>query len=215
MIYDHWEVWWVNISVWEPKKGPEKVKNGRFNMFSFFWWLQRYIARRWDERWVSMQKISSFRQKTAEIASGSCWYYKSSLPQSELVRAVFFRRLPFKSFDTRDVNMLVAWTRPEKRPWGPSGLKVFFWAPNSQGPGRLITKSEVWEMFQWMWMTPETWYLTIGMLGEWISAFGPPKKARIRPKMGFRQWKKISSDPNWLYLVIGMKNTCPCKIPEI
>ena len=88
-------------------------------------------------------------------------------------------------------------------------------APNSQGHGRLITKSEVWEMFQWMWMTPETWYLTIGMLGEWISAFGPPKKARIRPKMGFRQWKKISSDPNWLYSGIGMKNGCSCKRLEI
>ena len=72
-----------------------------------------------------------------------------------------------------------------------------------------------YELVQRVSLTPKTWYMTIGMLGEWISAFGPPKKARIRPKMGFWQWKKISSDPNWLYLVIGMKNECPCKRSEI
>ena len=60
----------MNISLWEPEKGPEKVKNGRFNMFSFFSWLERYMAHRSDERWVSMQKISSFRKKTAEIDPG-------------------------------------------------------------------------------------------------------------------------------------------------
>ena len=61
------------------------------------------IFRDRDVRVVYMQKISSFGKETAEIARVGDRYYKSSLPQSELVRAVFFRRLPFKSFDTRDL----------------------------------------------------------------------------------------------------------------
>ena len=191
MIYDHWEVGWVNISLWEPEKGPEKVKNGRFNMFSFFSWLERYMAHRLDERWVSMQKISSFRQKTAEIASGSCWYYKSSLPQSELVRAVFFRRLPFKSFDTRDVNMLVAWTRPEKRPWGPSGLKVFF---RSSQLSRLkpLVITQIWRMIDvwgqiclllckliWKHICPQTWKIPNDQYEAWLLAHPHCCSARV------------------------------------
>ena len=52
-----------------------------------------------------MQKIRNLNSKTAEIALFVCWYYKCLLLPSELFRAVFFRRLPFKSFDTLHVNM--------------------------------------------------------------------------------------------------------------
>ena len=52
-----------------------------------------------------MQKTRNLDSKTAEIALRGDRYYKCLLLPSELFRAVFFRRLPFKSFDTLHVNM--------------------------------------------------------------------------------------------------------------
>ena len=52
-----------------------------------------------------MQKNRNLDSKTAKIAPVDRHYYKCLLLPSELFRAVFFRRLPFKSFDTLHVNM--------------------------------------------------------------------------------------------------------------
>ena len=54
-----------------------------------------------------MQNPRNLDPKTAEIEPGTRHYYKCLLLPSELFRAVFFRRLPFKSFDTSHVNMLL------------------------------------------------------------------------------------------------------------
>ena len=67
-----------------------------------------------------MQNPRNLDPKTAEIEPGTRHYYKCLLLPSELYRAVFFRRLPFKSFDTLHVNMFRREHVPSSqrsRPW--------------------------------------------------------------------------------------------------
>ena len=61
-----------------------------------------------------MQKIRSLDKKTAELASFVRCYAKCLLAPFELVRAVFRRRLPSKTFDTLDVNLLTREPVPKK-----------------------------------------------------------------------------------------------------
>ena len=114
MILDHWDVGWVNISLRAPEKGPNKAKNGVSTMKKNYQWPEQVIFLYWDEKWGFMQKTRILDSKTAEIALRGDRYYKCLLLPSELFRALFFRRLPFKSFDTLHVNMLLREHVPKK-----------------------------------------------------------------------------------------------------
>ena len=50
----------------------------------------------------------------AELPSGAVLYSKCPVGPFELVRAVFRRRLPSKTFDTLDVNLLTREPVPKK-----------------------------------------------------------------------------------------------------
>ena len=76
-----------------------------------------------------MQKIRNLNSKTAEIAQKTCHYYKCLLLPSELFRALFFRRLPFKSFDTLHVNMLLREHVPKKDLEALRASRSFFELP--------------------------------------------------------------------------------------
>ena len=129
MILDHWDVGWVNISLRAPEKGPNKAKNGVSTMKKNFQWPERFYSVDWDEKWVSMQKMRKFDSKTAELALAGSGYAKCLLLPSELFRAVFFRRLPFKSFDTLHVNMLLREHVPKKDLEALRASRSFFELP--------------------------------------------------------------------------------------
>ena len=76
-----------------------------------------------------MQNPRNLDPKTAEIEPGTRHYYKCILLPSELFRAVFFRRLPFKSFDTLHVNMFRREHVPKKDLEALRASRSFFELP--------------------------------------------------------------------------------------
>ena len=119
----------MNISLRAPEKGPKKAENGVLTMKKNFEGPKLVIFFHWDEKWVSMQKTRNLDSKTAEIALRGDRYYKCLLLPSELFRAVFFRRLPFKSFDTLHVNMLLREHVPKKDLEALRASRSFFELP--------------------------------------------------------------------------------------
>ena len=133
----------MNISLRAPEKGPNKAENGVLTMKKNFQWPERFYSVDWDEKWVFMQNSRNLGQKTAELALGGFGYPKCLLLPSELFRAVFLRRLPFKSFDTLHVNMLLREHVPSSkrsRPWKAvnrsTSEQVAIYKRSSLGPQR-------------------------------------------------------------------------------
>ena len=120
----------MNISLRAPEKGPNKAKNGVLTMKKNFQWPERFYSVDWDEKWVFMQNSRNLGQQTAELALAGSGYPKCLLLPSELFRAVFFRRLPFKSFDTLHVNMLLREHVPKKDLEALRASRSFFDLPN-------------------------------------------------------------------------------------
>ena len=108
-------------------------------------------------------------------------------PHEKVFRAVFRRRLFFKSLNTLEREHVDTWTRPEKKHWGPPGLNVFFRALYGQGLTALLSlepKSGVWEMF------PRPHKHDIWPLGGWLSEYQPPGTLGNT----FAGWKKRPSE---------------------